>query len=205
MAGMIAGVMSAPLTAIFLIAEITGGYTLLVPLMIVATASYLSSMYFEPHSIYAKRLAKRGELITHNKDKAVLTFLEVSKVLEKNFKTIRPNATLGELVKTISESKRNIFPVLDDDSKLLGIVLLDNVREIIFNPDLYSKIKVNELMTEAPEYVYINEPMAKVMRKFEQSGAWNLPVIKEEKYIGFISKSKIFSAYRKMLIDFSEE
>lgn len=205
MAGMIAGVMSAPLTAIFLIAEITGGYILFVPLMITAIISYLTSMYFEPHSIYAKRLAKRGELITHHKDKAVLTLLEVHKVLERDFNTIHSEATLGELVKTISESKRNIFPVIDDEQKLLGVVLLDNVREIIFNPELYATVKVHSLMTIAPAFVSINDPMESVMKKFEESGVWNLPVLKDEKYIGFISKSKIFSAYRKMLIDFSDE
>ncbi len=205
MAGMIAGVMSAPLTAIFLIAEITGGYTLFVPLMITATISYLTCMYFEPHSIYAKRLAKRGELITHHKDKAVLTLLEVSKVLEKDFKTIHPDATLGELVKNISESKRNVFPVIDEEQTFLGVVLLDNVREIIFNPDLYKTMKVHDVMTIVPGFVSVNDPMESVMKKFEETGIWNMPVLKDEKYIGFISKSKIFSAYRKLLIDFSDE
>ncbi|NOZ48222.1 MAG: chloride channel protein [Chlorobi bacterium] len=205
MAGMIAGVMAAPLTAIFLIAEITGGYSLFIPLMITATIAYLSSMYFEPHSIYAKHLAIRGELITHHKDKAVLSLLELKKVIEKDFITVYPESTLGELVKNISESKRNIFPVINEEGNLLGVVLLDNIRDIIFNPELYKTVKVQNVMTMAPGYVSLNDSMENVMKKFQETGAWNLPVLKEQKYVGFISKSKIFSAYRKLLIDFSDE
>ena len=205
MAGLMAGVMHAPLTGIFLIAEITGGYQLLIPLIITATVSYLTIMYFEPHSIYTKRLALRGELITHHKDKAVLTLLKLGSVIEKDLKTIAPEATLEELVKVISTSKRNIFPVVDKDNLLMGIVLLDNIREIIFNREMYQDTLVEELMIPPPEKVSSKESMDSVMRKFEESGAWNLPVIDNEKYVGFISKSKIFNVYRKILLHVSED
>jgi len=205
MAGMMAGVMHAPLTAIFLIAELTGGYTLFIPLMITSTIAYITIMYFEPHSIYTKRLAARGELITHHKDKAVLTLLRLGNVVEKDFSIVHPTDTLGKLVKTISQSRRNIFPVVDDD-ELIGIVLLDDVRELMFDTDKYESTLVKELMTTPPEFIMIDEPMEKVMDKFESTGAWNLPVIDGEKnYVGFVSKSKIFSAYRNVLVQFSDE
>lgn len=205
MAGMMAGVMHAPLTAIFLIAELTGGYTLFIPLMITSTIAYITIMYFEPHSIYTKRLAARGELITHHKDKAVLTLLRLGNVVEKDFSIVHPTDTLGKLVKTISQSRRNIFPVVDDD-ELIGIVLLDDVRELMFDTDKYESTLVKELMTTPPEFIVIDEPMEKVMEKFESTGAWNLPVIDGEKnYVGFVSKSKIFSAYRNVLVQFSDE
>jgi chloride channel protein, CIC family len=205
MAGLMAGVMHAPLTAIFLIAEITGGYELFIPLIITATISYLTIMYFEPHSIYTKRLAARGELITHHKDKAVLTLLKMGPVIETDLKTVHPEATLGEMVKIVSASKRNIFPVVDEDNILLGIVLLDNIRDIIFKPAQYDIVKVRDIMVIPPDTVNSNENMESVMRKFEDSEAWNLPVVDNSKYVGFISKSKIFSAYRKILLQFSSE
>lgn len=205
MGGMMAGVMHAPLTAIFLIAEITNGYGLFIPLMITATIAYLTIMYFEPHSIYTKRLAAKGELITHHKDKAVLTLMRLEKVLEKEFKTVHPEMTLGELVKVISSSRRNIFPVLDKDDKMIGIVLLDDIREIMFNNELYHETLVEELMSVPPAMIECNENMDSVMRKFEETGAWNLPVVEEGRYLGFVSKSKIFSVYRRVLIHFSDE
>lgn len=205
MAGLMAGVMHAPLTAIFLIAEITGGYELFIPLIITSTIAYLTIMYFEPHSIYTKRLAARGELITHHKDKAVLTLMKMGPVIETDLKTIHPEASLGELVKIVSKSRRNIFPVVDEDNYLLGIVLLDNIREIIFKPAQYDKVKVMDIMHIPPETVSADENMESVMRKFEDSDAWNLPVVDNMKYVGFISKSKIFSAYRKILLQFSSE
>jgi CIC family chloride channel protein len=205
MAGMMAGVMHAPLTAIFLIAELTGGYTLFIPLMITSTIAYITIMYFEPHSIYTKRLAARGELITHHKDKAVLTLLRLGNLVEKDFSIVHPTDTLGKLVKTISQSRRNSFPVVDDDV-LIGIVLLDAVRELMFDTDKYESTLVKELMTTPPEFIIIDEPMEKVMDKFESTGAWNLPVIDgDKKYVGFVSKSKIFSAYRNVLVQFSDE
>lgn len=205
MAGMMAGVMHAPLTAIFLIAELTGGYALFIPLMIASTVAYITIMYFEPHSIYTKRLAARGELITHHKDKAVLTLLKLGNVVEKDFVTVKPTDTLGKLVESISSSRRNIFPVVDSENKMMGIVLLDDVRELMFETEKYDTILVSELMVAAPEYISTDEPMERVMNKFESTGAWNLPVIDNGKYFGFVSKSKIFSAYREVLLQFSDE
>ncbi|MBN1181464.1 MAG: chloride channel protein [Bacteroidales bacterium] len=205
MAGLMAGVMHAPLTSIFLIAEITGGYNLFIPLIVCSTIAYLTIMYFEPHSIYTHRLAKRGELITHHKDKAVLTMMKLDKVVEKDFSTIHPEATLGELVKVISKSKRNVFPVVDKDDLLLGIVMLDNIRDVVFNHELYNTTYVTSLMVIPPAFVSINDPMERVMEKFEKSSAWNLPVVDKGKYIGFVSRSKIFSSYRKLLVEFTDE
>ncbi len=205
MAGLMAGVMQAPLTAIFLIAEITNGYALFIPLITVSTLSFLTHKYFEPHTIYTKRLARRGELITHHKDKAVLTLMRLNKVLETDFLTVQPEQTLGELIKTIAKARRNIFPVLDDEQKLLGIVILDDIREIMFNNELYTTTKVKHLMTIPPAFIDISENMDEVMKKFEDTGAWNLPVVENGKYLGFVSKSKIFSVYRRVLIHFSEE
>jgi CIC family chloride channel protein len=205
MAGMMAGVMHAPLTAIFLIAEITGGYGLFIPLMITSTIAYLTIMYFEPHTIYTKRLAAQGDLITHHKDKAVLTLLNLGKVVEKDLEIINPNDTLGRLVSAISQSRRNIFPVVNDDGLLLGVVLLDDVRELMFETDKYEKVLVKDLMSMPPDQIFIDDPMDKVMEKFETTGAWNLPVVDNGNYVGFVSKSKIFSAYRNVLVQFSDE
>lgn len=205
MAGIMAGVMHAPLTAIFLIAEITGGYELFIPLIITSTIAYLTIMYFEPHSIYTKRLAARGELITHHKDKAVLTLMKMGPVIENDLRTVHPETSLGELVKVVSKSRRNIFPVIDEDDNLLGIVLLDSIRDIMFKPAQYEKVRVSDIMDIPPATVSSDENMESVMKKFEDSGAWNLPVLKDKKYVGFISKSKIFSAYRKILLQFSSE
>jgi len=205
MAGTMAGVMHAPFMAIFLIAEITGGYVLFVPLMITSTIAFLTIMYFEPHSIYTKWLASRGELITHHKDKAVLTLLNVNKVIENDFMTVEPTETLGSLVKKVSQSHRNIFPVITPDRKLVGVVSLDDIRPIMFDTSQYEAITVQEIMNLPPEIIGINEPMESVMNKFESSKAWNLPVVKGDEYVGFVSKSKIFSAYRNLLVEFSEE
>jgi len=205
MAGMMAGVMHAPLTAVFLIAELTGGYALFIPLIITSTISFITIRYFEPHSIYTKQLAARGELLTHHKDKAVLTLLQLGKVVETDFSTLHPDDTLGRLVRVVSNSKRNIFPVVDTTGDLLGVVLLDDIRQIMFSPELYDSTFVRELMTLPPDFVVIDESMESVMRKFEATQAWNLPVIDGGKYVGFVSKSKIFSAYRSVLVQFSEE
>ncbi len=205
MAGLMAGVMHAPLTAIFLIAEVTGGYSLFIPLMITATISYITIKYFEPHSIYTHRLAKRGELITHNKDKAVLTLLEMDKVIEKDFHTVSPDDSLGKLIKTISKSKRNLFPVLSGNHMLVGIVLLDDIRHIIFNTEMYNRVFVRDIMQPPPAHISPGESMQEVMKKFEDSEAWNLPVINNGEYIGFMSKSKLFSYYRNWLIEISDE
>jgi len=206
MAGLMSGVMHAPLTGIFLIAELTGGYHLFLPLMIVALASYLTIMLFEPHSLYAMRLAQKGELLTHNKDHSVLTLLKMDHVLETDLKTLYPELTLGELCKVIAESKRNIFPVVSHDGKLLGILLLDEVRNIMFQPRLYNRFTVEQLMTSPPAVLSNQMSMQQVMQVFEDTGAWNLPVTDEEKhYLGFVSKSKIFNSYRRVLVHFSDE
>jgi len=205
MAAIMSGVMHAPLTGIFLIAEVTHGYGLFIPLMITSTISYLTIVYFEPHSIYTKRLAQRGELITHHKDKAVLTLMKLNKVLETDFSKVRPDTTLGELVKIISKSKRNIFPVVDVNDNLLGIVTLNDIREIMFNSDMYNETTVEDLMTIPPAFIQHDDHMDAVMQKFERTGAWNLPVVKDRKYLGFVSKSKIFSVYRRVLVHFSDE
>ena len=206
MAGLMSGVMHAPLTGIFLIAELTGGYHLFMPLMIVSVISYLTIMLFEPHSLYAMRLAQKGELLTHNKDRNVLTLLKMDNVLETDLKVIYPEMTLGELVKVISESKRNLFPVIDHNGRLRGILLLDEVRNIMFQPRLYKRFTVNQLMTSPPAVLQFDMPMEKVMEIFEDTGAWNLPVVDQDRrYLGFVSKSKIFNSYRHVLVHFSEE
>ncbi len=205
MAGLMAGVMHAPLTAIFLIAEITSGYGLILPLMLVSVVSYITIMYFEPHSIYHKRLAKKGQLITHHKDKAVLTLLKLRSVIETDFDTVLPGVTLGELVKTIAQSKRNLFPVTDQWGYLKGIVVLDDIRNIMFRPELYEKFRVRDLMIQPPGFVSPENSMEEVMNVFEKTGAWNLPVVDNGKYIGFVSKSKIFNSYRKVLVHYSDE
>ena len=206
MAGLMSGVMHAPLTGIFLIAELTGGYHLFMPLMIVSVISYLTIMLFEPHSLYAMRLAQKGELLTHNKDRNVLTLLKMDSVLETDFVTIFPDMTLGELVKVISESHRNIFPVIDHEGRLRGILLLDEVRNIMFQPRLYKRFTVSQLMTSPAAILRFDLPMDKVMEIFEDTGAWNLPVVDQDKhYLGFVSKSKIFNSYRHVLVHFSEE
>ncbi|WP_068472646.1 chloride channel protein [Saccharicrinis aurantiacus] len=205
MAAIMAGVLHAPLTAIFLIAEITHGYELFAPLMMTSVISYLTIMYFEPHSIYTKQLARKGELLTHHKDKAVLTLMRLNKVLETDFLTVKSTDTLGEMVKTISKAKRNLFPVIGSKGQLKGIVLLDDIREIMFNHDRYDDTVVEDFMQVPPGFIEINESMDSVMKKFEETGAWNLPVIENNKYMGFVSKSKIFSVYRRVLIHFSDE
>ena len=206
MAGVMSGVMHAPLTGVFLIAELTGGYDLFLPLMIVAVSSYLTIIVFEPHSIYSMRLAKKGELLTHHKDKAVLTLMKVENVVEKDFVAVHPEMDLAELVKAISASHRNIFPVTDNEGKLIGIVLLDDIRNIMFRQELYHRFTVGKLMTSAPARLYDTDSMEQVMRTFDDTKAWNLPVVDGEgKYLGFVSKSKIFNSYRQVLVHFSED
>jgi CIC family chloride channel protein len=205
MAGTIAGILHAPLTAIFLIAEITGGYELFVPLMITAAISYSTIKYFNKHSVYTYQLAKRGELLTHHKDKTVLALLNVDELIETNFITIEPDKKLSDLIKIIKESVRNIYPVIDSEGNFLGLVPLDNVRKIMFNQDMYEKVYVREIMIQPNASVSSEDNMDMVMEKFKSTGYWNLPVIDEGKYLGFVSRANIFNAYRKMLIEFSED
>lgn len=207
MSGLMSGVMHAPLTGIFLIAELTGGYNLFMTLMIVSTVSYLTIILFEPHSLYAMRLAQKGELLTHHKDKAVLTLLKMENVIETDLTVLSPEMTLGELIKIISTSKRNIFPVVHPETKvLMGVVLLDEVRNIMFRPELYQRFTVQKLMISPPATLHQDLPMEKVMEIFEDTSAWNLPVVDSQKrYVGYVSKSKIFSSYRHVLVHFSDE
>ena len=206
MAGLMAGVMQAPMTAIFLIADMTGGYELLIPLIITATISYAVTRAIEPYSIYTKRIAKRGELLTHDSDQAVLTLLKTGDLIEKDFLTVRIDATLGELVDVVSRSSRNIFPVIDSRGHFQGFVSLEDIRKDMFKTDQYKTLHVYNFMRSAPAYVYIDEKMDSVMKKFEKTEAWNLPVIEQDRtYIGFVSKSKIFSAYREQLKQVSHD
>lgn len=205
MAGVMAGVMHAPLTAIFLIAEITGGYQLLTPLIIVSAIAYLTSHVFESHSIYARQLAIRKELITHDKDKAVLSFMNPRQLIETNFSMIDPEATLGELVKVVATSTRNIFPVVDQSGKFYGIVTLDIIRQIMFDQSLYDITHVKGLMVWPDRTLDPDDPMDVIVQLFDRSDLYNLPVLKEGKYLGFISRARIFSQYREMLRKFSED
>lgn len=205
MAGLMAGVMHAPLTAIFLIAEITEGYALLIPLIITSTTAFITTRSFERHSIYHVQLAKKGELITHDKDKAVLTLMDWRKEIETDLLKIRPGDTLGDLIGLISKSKRNIFPVVDEYNILEGIISLDDVREIMFNNELYDTVHVRDLMTIPPSYIDKKENIETVMETFRKTGAWNLPVLDNGLYVGFLSKSRIYSTYRELLVQFTEE
>jgi CIC family chloride channel protein len=202
MAGMMAGVMHAPLTGVFLIAELTGGYDLFLPLMIVSISSYGTINVFERHSIYSMRLAKKGELLTHHKDKAVLTLLKIDHVLETDFLVLRPDMTLGDVVKAITESSRNIFPVADPNGVLTGLVSVDHIRDIMFRPELYERFRVERFMVSPPACIISDMQMEKIMQLFDHTNAWNLPVVDNQgRYLGFVSKSKIFGAYREVLVD----
>jgi CIC family chloride channel protein len=203
MTGLMAGVLHAPLTAIFLIAEITGGYELFVPLMIVTAISFSITKYFISNSIYTYELARKGQLITHNKDSNVLMMMDLDKIIETNFKPINVDCNLGEVLKKgVAKSTRNIFPIVNDEKEFLGIILLDDIRNIMFDTELYETTLVSELMHNAPDIIYYEKnSIPQIMKKFKDSGAWNLPVIKGGKYYGFISKSKLLTVYRKKLIE----
>ena len=206
MAGLMAGVMQAPMTAIFLIAEISGGYELFIPLIITATISFGLTRVFEPYSIYTKRIAKRGELLTHDSDQAVLTLLKIDDLIEKDFSTVHIDETFGQLLDTVAESSRNIFPVVDNSGRFQGYVKLDDIRPDMFHTEYYATKHVFNYMRSAHTYVYVDEKMESVMAKFEKTGAWNLPVVTQDrKYVGYVSKSKIFSAYRSQLKEVSHE
>ena len=205
MAGVMSGVMHAPLMGIFLTAEMTGGYQLFLPLLIVSTISYCTVRLFVRYSIYTMRLAKRGELLTHHKDKAVLTLLKMDSVIEKDFAVVHPEMSLREMVHVISQSDRNLFPVTDDEGNLLVIVLLNDIRNIMFRPSLYDRMFVRKFMCMPPAKLEISENMEQVMRTFDKTNAWNLPVVDHGKYIGFVSKSKIFNSYRRVLRHYSDD
>jgi len=199
MCGVMSGVLFAPLTAIFLIAEITSGYTLFVPLMLVSAIAYNTGNYFEKFSLYTKRLHEQG-ILQNDKDKQVLSMINMKKLIETDLLTISYEATLGDLVDLVRMSNRNIFPVLDQEGQLLGIVTLDDIRQVMFDEESRKNVKIKSLMHAPPAIVSMRDAMTVVMNKFERTGAWNLPVIDDGKYVGFVSKSRIFNTYRQKLI-----
>ena len=205
MAGVMSGVMHAPLMGIFLTAEMTGGYNLFLPLLIVSTLAYMTIKIFEPYSIYTMRLAKHGDLLTHHKDRTVLTLLNVEELVERDFKVVHPEMTLKDMVDAIATSSRNLFPVTDGEGNLQGVVVLDDIRNIMFRPDLYKKMHVRRFMSMPPARIKVGMPMEQVMKIFDDTNAWNLPVVDGDKYIGFVSKSKIFNSYRRVLRKYSDD
>jgi len=205
MAGMIAGVIHAPLTAIFLVAEITGGYELFLPLMLAATISYGTTRYFVKNSVYTVQLAKRGELMTHHKDRNILLMMKVSNLIETNFTAVSEDDTLRDLIRVITKSNRNIYPVLDDQQNLKGIVKLDDIRHIMFNQEMYDNTKISDLMITPEWTIETTDQMEEVARQFSESGRYNIPVLQNGRYLGFVSRAKVFSSYREMLKHFSEE
>ena len=206
MAGVMAGVMHAPLTGIFLIAEITGGYALFVPLIIVSTVSVMVMSIFEPHSIYAMRLARQGKLITHHTDKAALTLMSMDSIIEKDYLSVAPDMPLGKLVNVLSRSQTVFIPVLDNGGRLLVSVDITKIRHIVFRTELYTKFTVSQLMVSLPAVLYTNEPMEEVMKKFEKCNAEYLPIVDiNNKLTGFISRTRMYAMYRKMVADLSAE
>lgn len=201
MAGVMSGVLHAPLTAIFLIAEITGGYGLMIPLMLVAAISYSVTKFLSPESIESKKLAEKGASLIHDRDKKILSDISLSNLIETNFQPITDTENLRGLVEVIEKTTRNIFPVLSKDEKLVGVIELNSIRDIMFNTELYDKVAVKELMRKPPAIIEVSESMDDVMKKFDKTGSWNLPVTQQGKYLGFISKSSIFSTYRSQLIE----
>ncbi len=205
MCGIMSGILRAPLTAIFLIAEITSGYELFVPLMLVSAMAYTASSIFEKYSLYTKKLVESGDLIQYDRDRQVLSRINLEKIVEKDLYTVDPEATLEVLIAKVRKSRRNIFPVVNKQQELVGIVTLDDIREIMFDEHSQKNTLVETLMNPPPTFVGPHENMQSVMSKFEITGAWNLPVIKEGKYVGFVSKSTIFNTYRKELIKQHQE
>jgi CIC family chloride channel protein len=195
------GVMHAPLTAIFLIAEITGGYGLMIPLMIVSAVAYVLVKVIEPDSIDSKKLAKKGELITDDRDKKILSYITLESIIEKDFQPIQEKARLRELITIIEKSHRNVYPVITETNKLVGLIQLDSIREIMFHQELYDKVLIKELMQKPVAIISLDESMESVMQKFDETHAWNLPVVSNGVYAGFISKSVIFNKYRNHLIE----
>ncbi len=206
MAGVMSGVFHAPLTGVFLIAELTGGYDLFIPLMIVSASAYLTIHAFEPHSIYSMRLARSGQLLTHNKDRSILTLLSLDAIIEKDRPTLSPDMQLGQIVQVVSKSKSTHFAVTDLQGTLLGVVNINSLRKIIFRSELYRLYKAEQLMQQPDTLLYAEDPMTVVMQKFEQSDSGTLPVVNDSHhFIGFVSRTRLYGAYRKVVADFSEE
>lgn len=206
MCGLMSGVMHAPLTGIFLIAELTGGYALFMPLMIVSVGSYLTIKYFEPHSIYAMRLAQRGELLTHHTDKSILTLMSIESVIQRYDQVLYPDMTLGDVALQVAGSKNHVFPVVNRQMQFVGAVYLDDIRHLIFRTELHREFKVEGLMTQPEARLSVNDPMDVVVSTFDRTGAWTLPVVDEEGvFVGFIRKSTVLTVYRQVLADFSND
>ena len=200
MAGILSGVFHAPLTGIFLIAEITGGYDLIIPLMIVSAISYIIVKYFHPESLDVRKLKEKGAIVSENKDTSILSKIDTLSLIETDFTPIHFKATLRDIVETIKHCKRNTFPVVKKNNKLLGMIYLDNIREEMFNAELYDKVTAKEVMRKPSTVIDVNEDIFAIMKKFEESGQWNLPVVEEGIYIGFLSKSTILDKYRSQLL-----
>ena len=206
MCGLMSGVMHAPLTGIFLIAELTGGYGMFMPLMMVAVGAYLTIKLFEPHSIYAMRLARRGELLTHHTDRSVLTLMSMDSVIEKSDKILYPDQTLGDVANLVATSKGYIFPVVNKQLQLIGILRMDDIRHLVFRPELFTRFRVSQLMIESPAILKVDDSMDSVIHTFDRTNVWNLPVANQDgTFVGFIRKSTILSVYRRILHDFSQD
>lgn len=206
MAGVMAAVMHAPLTGIFLIAELTGGYNLFIPLIIVTISSYLTINIFEHHSIYAVRLARQGKLLTHNTDKSVLTMMSVDSIIDKDYTSVDPNMQMGKLIHAISASRNSYLPVVNDNGTLLGEVDITKIRHIIFRTELYKRFSVSQLMTQPAALLNVNDPMEQIMKVFESTDAQNLPVVDlDSRLVGYISRTRLFNMYRQVVADYSAE
>ena len=206
MAGVMSGVMHAPLTGIFLIAEITGGYDLFLPLMIVSVCSYLTISIFEPHSIYGMRLAKQGKLITHHTDHAILTLMNLDSVIDRNYTSVTPDMELGKIIHKISLSRHDLLPVLDAGGNLLGEINISKLRHIVFRTELYHHFKAHQLMMPPPAMLHDDTPMTVVMKEFDRTHADGLPVLDSENRLkGYIYRQRMYGMYRKMVADMSQD
>ncbi|MCQ2296867.1 MAG: chloride channel protein [Bacteroidales bacterium] len=208
MAAVMTGVMHAPFMGVFLIAEITGGYALMIPLLITATVTYIFVQPFEKHSIYARKLAEQGDLMTHNKDASAWHLMDLQKLIETNFVCVKENGTLRDIVEAIKRSKRNLFPVVDDEGHFLGLIVMDDIRKTIFKTELYDKLTVHELMMtfKDDDIVHSSESLSDVVNKFQLSNRYNLIVVDDDgHYLGFLSRANTFSAYRRFISETSED
>lgn len=205
MAGVMSGVMRSPLTAMFLIAEITGGYLLIIPLMLTVAISYITAHLVEPHSVYTRRLASRGELITHNKDRAALTRMNIRGLIEHDIQSVTPDQTLGELVQVVAKSTRNVFPVLDSSGTFMGLIIMERLRPVMFKTEQYQTTRCRNLMY-TPEYlVEVSDSVEEIARKIQASGKYILVVLDQGKYLGCVSRARVFSKYREMMKEMSED
>jgi CIC family chloride channel protein len=206
MAGVMAGVMHAPLTGIFLIAELTGGYNLFIPLIIVSICAYLTIIIFEPHSIYGARLAKEGRLLTHHTDHAALTLMNLDSVIERDYMGVSPDMELGQIVSKVSRSQSAVLPVIDATGTLLGEIDIMSIRKVLFRIELYHHFLASQLMKEPAASLRDDAPMTSVMRTFERTHADWLPVVDADNHLkGYISRQRLYTLYRKMVHDMSED